>query len=521
MTYKTIDFINKAKLKHGDIYDYSNVEYINVKNKVIITCKRHGEFLQTPSDHLSGNGCKYCGIESRKLIRTKTTLQFINEATLKHLHKYDYSKTIYTSSIEKIIIICKEHGKFEQLPNSHLRGAGCKQCSTKYSGLIKRSNTNDFINKAKLIHGDKYDYSNVNYGTAIEKVAIICKIHGEFETSPNAHLNNKVGCSKCSKKYSYTTEKWIEKAKSIHGEKYDYSKVNYINCETNIKIICKKHGEFEQRPQGHLNGHSCVKCANNYQYTTEEWIEIAKSIHGEKYDYSKVNYGMSKEKVVIICKTHGEFEQQPNVHLSCYGCSKCSNRYQYTTEEWIEKAKSIHGDKYDYSKVNYGTAKEKIAIICKKHGEFLKIPREHLGLRQSGCQRCEYSNYSKLSIQYLDFISKLNNIKIQHAENDGEFLISNTKYKADGYCHETNTVYEFNGDYWHGNPNLFIYDKYNKTTNCRFGELYKRTLEREQLIKKLGFNLVTMWEYDWNKLNKSIRTLQRQYRKYNSNSSFT
>ena len=512
---KQDDFIIKAKLKHSNKYDYSKTIYTSVKEKIIIICRVHGEFIQTPSDHLSGNGCKKCGIESRKQIRTKTTQQFIDEAKEIHGDTYDYLKVNYESAKEKIIIICKKHGEFEQTPDSHIRGAGCKKCSTEYTHLLQKGNTNDFIKKAKEIHGDKYDYSKVNYITAFENVIIICKIHGEFEKSPNTHLNRKVGCCKCSNLYSPTTEEWIEKAKQIHGDTYDYLKVDYINCETNIKIICKKHGEFEQRPISHLKGSGCIKCSNLYSPTTEEWIEKAKQIHGDKYDYSKVNYISVHTKIIIICNEHGEFEQEPNAHLCCYGCSKCSNKYQYTTEEWIEMAKNIHEDKYDYSKVNYINAKEKIKIICKKHGEFQQIPREHLS--GSNCPRCASSNYSQKSIKYLDFISKFYNIQIQHAEKETEFVIPTTKYKADGYCQETNTIYEFHGDYWHGNPKLFKEDSINKTTNKSFGELYQNTLQREQLIKDLGYNLVVMWEYDWNKINNSIKTLQQKFRNSKQN----
>lgn len=104
---------------------------------------------------------------------------------------------------------------------------------------------------------------------------------------------------------------------------------------------------------------------------------------------------------------------------------------------------------------------------------------------------------------------------IQHAENGGEYCIPETKYRADGYCKETNTIYEFHGDYWHGNPKLFDKDKMNMVSKKTFGELYQRTLEKEEIIKKLGYNLVVMWERDWINLNRSVRKLQRLFRKYN------
>lgn len=252
--------------------------------------------------------------------------------------------------------------------------------------MPNKKTTEHFILEAKEIHGkDKYDYSLVNYVNSKIKVKIICNEHGEFEQIPNSHLLG-FGCTKCSGNYQYTTKEWIIKAKKIHGDIYDYSKVKYINANKKVNIICKIHGEFEQTPKSHLNGGGCSKCSRCYQYTTDEWIIKAKEVHGDKYDYSKVKYKKSDEKINIICKIHGEFEQIPSSHLRTNGCSKCTSKYQYTTNEWINIAKNIHKDKYDYSKVNYKNSKIYIIIICKVHGEFKQMPYEHL--QSNGCPRC-------------------------------------------------------------------------------------------------------------------------------------
>jgi hypothetical protein len=174
-----------------------------------------------------------------------------------------------------------------------------------------------------------------------------------------------------------------------------------------------------------------------------------------------------------------------------------------STEEFISKAIITHSDKYDYSKVNYITAREKVIIICKNHGDFPQIPDAHL--RGGGCPDCK-PNYSKKQIKWLNFISILHNINIQHAENGGEFTIPTTKYKADGYCKDTNTIYEFHGDEYHGNPKINNLNHISYTGK-KYGDLYQKTLEREQLIRDLGYNLVVMWEYDWDnitKINKNI-----------------
>ncbi len=127
--------------------------------------------------------------------------------------------------------------------------------------------------------------------------------------------------------------------------------------------------------------------------------------------------------------------------------------------------------------------------------------------------KCSRSNFFKSQIQWLELLSKMYNIYIQHALNDNEYIIPIIKIKSDGYCKETNTIYEFHGDYWHGNPNIYNLEDLNKTTNKTYGELYNNTIIRENKIKDLGYNLEVMWESKWNKINKSIKILQRKFRK--------
>jgi ribosomal protein L36 len=516
----TDEFIKNAKLIHGDKYDYSKVDYKYSNENVIITCKVHGDFLQRPGNHInSKQGCPKCAGNINK-----SSQEFIEEVIKIHGNKYDYSKVNYINANTKVIIICKEHGEFEQIPSSHLNGNGCDKCAIIIRSNKTRKTLEEFIEKAILIHGDKYDYFKVNYIDTETKIIIICKEHGEFEQRPANHLKGQ-GCPKCgiilaTNKNRKTFEEFIEKAILIHGDKYDYSKVNYINANTKVIIICKEHGEFEQIPQCHLIGHCCYKCsringAEKRKKTFEEFIEKAILIHGDKYDYSKVNYIDTETKIIIICKEHGEFKQRPSSHLKGHCCSICSHingaeKRKTTFEEFIEKAILIHGDKYDYSKVNYIDTETKIIIICKEHGEFKQRPKVHYW-HKSGCPKCNNNGYSKPQILWLDFLSKFYNINIQHALNDGEFVIPNTKYKADGYCKETNTIYEFHGDFWHGNPKVFTLDEINKKTNCTFQELYEKTIIKEEKIKELGYNLIVIWEYDWKKINNAVRTIQLKF----------
>ena len=202
-----------------------------------------------------------------------------------------------------------------------------------------------------------------------------------------------------------TLEEFILEAKSIHRDKYDYSNVEYIDAHTKVCIICPEHGEFWQKPIKHLMGQGCPMCVNNIRKTNEKFILDARKVHGDKYDYSKVNYIDNKTKVCIICPEHGEFWQTPNCHLMGSGCPKCCSHFIYGQDEFIKRAKEIHLNKYDYSKVEYTDTETKVCIICPEHGEFWQTPNAHLG--KSGCPKC---NSSKLE---LDVENNFDNIASQ------------------------------------------------------------------------------------------------------------
>lgn len=296
---------------------------------------------------------------------------------------------------------------------------------------MKKKNTEEFIADARKVHGDKYDYSKVEYKSNKEKVCIICPIHGEFWQKPNSHLSG-AGCSKCKGGVTLTTEEFIERAKKVHGNKYDYSKVKYVDTKTKVCIICPIHGEFWQKPNDHLSGCECKFCKINV-YDKISFINISRKIHGDKYDYSKVEYKDSKTKVCIICPIHGEFWQTPNSHVRGQNCPLCSHpSKKKSTEEFIEEAKKIHGDKYDYSKTEYIDSKTEVCIICPIHGEFWQKPGNHL--KYNGCPKCNSSHletevqkilndnnieyeynkrYDYLDTLQLDFLIKNKNIAIE------------------------------------------------------------------------------------------------------------
>jgi len=200
-----------------------------------------------------------------------------------------------------------------------------------------KKTTDEFIIQANLIHENKYRYNKSNYLGAKIKLIITCQIHGDFEQTPDNHINNKQGCSNCCNNVKMNENEFIEKAKLIHGDKYEYSKVYYINNRTKVKIICPIHGVFEQTPYNHLRGDMCSACFGNKRLTTLEFIEKAKLIHGNKYDYSKVEYKNNSTKIKITCPIHGEFEQTPNGHLNKNGCPICKeSKGETQIAKWLD-----------------------------------------------------------------------------------------------------------------------------------------------------------------------------------------
>lgn len=267
------------------------------------------------------------------------TEEFIKKAIEKHGKKYDYSKVEYgRNNSEKVEIVCPIHGSFFQTPSNHLNNHGCPKCAL---FKIQEKYAKEFEAKARKIHGDKYDYSKVRYIDSNTPVCIVCPNHGEFMQKPKYHLRGK-GCKKCHfDKLRMTKESFLKDSINTHGSKYDYSKVDFVNADTPVCIICPVHGEFNQTPRKHANGRGCVKCSHDtMRLTKESFIEKAMKIHGDKYDYSKVEYLNSYTEICIICPKHGEFTQTPNRHLLGYGCSKCSqDKNRLTNEDFIERLK--------------------------------------------------------------------------------------------------------------------------------------------------------------------------------------
>lgn len=206
------EIISRFREVHGDKYDYSRTAYNGCKEKVLVGCRIHGDFLIDARNHLRGSGCKECGCESRNMaVREKCKDEFEAKARKVHGGKYDYSLVYYVDAVTRVNIICPKHGVFLQEPTYHLNGNGCNLCALERAAESKKKKSvESFEAKARDVHGEKYDYSLVEYSRSHDYVDIICPIHGVFKQSPSNHLSG-CGCPKCH--ISHMEEKltsWLE-----------------------------------------------------------------------------------------------------------------------------------------------------------------------------------------------------------------------------------------------------------------------------------------------------------------------
>lgn len=398
-----------------------------------------------------------------------TAEKFIKAAKIKHGDKYDYSNVPdeYVNLYTHITIQCPIHGKIEQTPYKHLNSYGCKKCGFIEQCKNRRQTKEEFIEKAKKIHGDRYDYSEMDYDMETintkTKVKIICKTHGAFYQIRNAHVSNGAGCPQCGNEISYSkidfkfedftssgvtfedfikkskeskqqneTEEFIKKLKNKFGDKYDYSKTKYDTFYSKVIIICPIHGEFLSAPDHLLregNG-GCKQCNSVARgkkrcINRDELIKKAITIHGDKYIYDKIedydnhNSFVTDILITIICRKHGEFQIKRTYFLRGHGCKTCGDdsgkkiRIK-SFDNFVENATKIHGNNlnFDKSKLTYETRKSKITVTCNKyadHGDFETIGSSIIS--GHGCKKCNQSfgereihNY--LTINNINFVTQ-------------------------------------------------------------------------------------------------------------------
>lgn len=301
-----------------------------------------------------------------------------------------------------------------------------------------------------------------------------------------------------------TQFEFIRRARSIHGDRYSYDDTVYIDMHTNVSISCNKHGVFQQTPSNHLKGHGCILC-NKFEarrLSLSVFLEKSKKIHGDKYDYSHVNYVNSKTEVEIICSIHGPFWQKPEKHFVGHGCPFCVKNLKDTTESFIEKARSVHGDLYNYSLVEYIDQKTKVHIIDPEYGDFWQSPNAHLN--GEGCPKRACSKYSKPQLK-MEFL-----IKQKFGEDNvlSEYVSERYPFHSDFYIKSLDLYIELNAFWTHGGhwfdptseDDLLVLSKWQE--KAKNSSLYRTAVktwtetdvQKRKIFEMSGLNYIVFWD---------------------------
>lgn len=294
-----------------------------------------------------------------------------------------------------------------------------------------------------------------------------------------------------------------------HGNFYDYSLLDLKNKENGkVKIVCPAHGLFLQNHYDHIRA-GCPQCAIERAKKKlskilikdlNDLIKQTTEKYGDQFDFSSAVFVNTGSSLQVRCKKHNKIFFNTAYHIirgaGCAFCKKekVANKKRLGVKNFIHRAKEKHGNTYDYSLVEYKNLISAVKIICPIHNEYSQKPREHLA--GHGCPQCAGTTISKISQEWL---AKLN---IVNLVREFRIDIKDKTFFVDGYDPVTNTVYEFYGDYWHGNPNMYSPDLVNKSLDKTFGSLYNSTMLREDLLKKAGYNLITIWESDYHEVRK-------------------
>lgn len=423
-----------------------------------------------------------------------TSEEFIEKVENLYPNRFRYDKVEYINEVTEVILDCVEHGEFLVKPRNLLTmGASdfqCPECWRKQSFEV-------FNKRVKEEKGDVFEIDYDSYENGYKgKLRILCKRHGSWFNCPVKKFcnssysfsdSNVTGCTECFREKSF--KKFLREAEGRKSLLYDYSKVDYINSSSEVEIVCREHGSFLITPQYFLKGGECPSC--NLLEKEKRFCKEALVRHGAwNFDYSEFRYTGSNDKGVIICPQHGRFEQTPTLHLSSKTpCPVCRGEYGDDTEGFIKKCKSIFGTDLEYGGVEYINHKNPVRLTCPYHGDFLMTPRVLLKNR-TGCPECvSRSNRSnQVSRGEIDWLNGLNVPKRQ-------YLVEG--YNVDGYDEASKTVYEFLGDYWHGNLSIYSAGDINKANGRAFGELNSKTFERLRVFKERGYRVIYIWEQDW------------------------
>ena len=469
------EWVAKARSIWGDAYDYSESEYLNCNDPIIIRCKKHDKlFVTMAGNHIATKGkpygCPYCSLDEQMELKIGKAREAI-------------------SVLKKI------------------------QRKKKYSCDLASDKQVRFIEDCKKLYGDQYDYSKVNYIDRDTKVTIICKDHGEFDITPAILLHKDHGsghgcpdCEGLKKPVRYTVESFREEMKRIYGDKYDFSNTIYTKKDESVEFVCPHHGTQKRLANVMLRGSGCRYC-NGELFWSSDFPRLAREIHGDKYEYPELPKNRTST-VTIICKEHGPFPQQVDLHLRGCGCPKCSNPCHWSLEErkenFINKSKERYGDRFDYSLVEYVDKNTPVKVRCKEHDYvFSVLPDTHIR-RNSGCPLC---NDSTGEVEIRLWLDK-NNIayNYEHPIPNENPKCRRSHLRVDFFVPEANTFIEF-----HGEQHFKNIPHFHLTKDWTFEDQQIRDQTLRDYCNKYKIHLI---EIRYDQMNDIGKILKRELRKF-------
>lgn len=337
------EFLAKAREVCGDTYTYEKSIYERSNKPLIVTCRVHGDFLISSNNLFFGKGCPACANETRGSHRVQPAKdKFKAQAAIKHNGKYSYENAVYLAAKKPITVTCPAHGDFITTPDRHLRGSGCQKCAEEARTYHKRMTQEEFISLVSTIHENRYDYSKVKYTGTVDKVEIVCPVHGAFWQTPRGHLSG-AGCEKCgkesaAKKLTVSAEQFMRRANEKHNGQYTYDLSSYTNTSSKVPIYCKIHGQFMQDASSHLSGCGCPACATVVSRPELELSDFIRS-HG----FEVINRDREILKLADSPPTHGKVKEldlvMPDLKIAIEYCGIFwhSEKYRPNKNYHLEK----------------------------------------------------------------------------------------------------------------------------------------------------------------------------------------
>jgi very-short-patch-repair endonuclease len=438
----------------------------------------------------------------------KNPVPFTTRARAIHGDKYTYAHTAEPQNIQKtrLTIVCPAHGEFEQMAYVHLRGLGCKQCGKDAAATAQRQFMAEkgatFVERARAIHGDRYDYSQTVYAGTAADCTIICPEHGPFLQTAGNHLQGQ-HCGVCARRTAHSKTRhdinvFVERARATHGDRYDYSRAEYRGSTAKLTIVCPEHGAFDQVANQHVHGMGCPACGAlaggaATRVDPAERLVQARAVHGDQYDYSETVFGLAATPIQLRCGVHGLFTQRQDVHLAGAGCPHCvwserSEMMTSTTEDWVAKARAIWGDKFDYLESVYTGSKQPITLRCPTHGPHTLLAGQHL--QGYACPACSIGN-SKAEVEIAEFM-RSHGLEVLEQQCVGGKSV-------DLYLPAQKLAIEHNGEYWHSDR------EFRSGLPSRRTSTYHK--EKQDAVAAAGVRLVQIWGTEWANRRAQVEAL--------------